>query len=74
MYQRLDKMGYLAPAKQRLASVVEPLLERMGLFHASYQQCGLQDSTMFILTSSRVVHPDGVRPGAGVGFVGGCVR
>lgn len=64
MYQRLDKMGYLVPIKQQVAAVVEPVLETLGLFHASYQQCGLQDSTMFILTSSRVVHPDGVRPGA----------
>lgn len=64
MYQRLDKMGYLAPVKEQVAAVVEPVLEALGLFHASYQQCGLQDSTMFVLTSSRVVHPDGVRPGA----------
>lgn len=64
MYQRLDKMGYLSPIKQQVAAVVEPVLETLGLFHASSQQCGLQDSTMFILTSSRVVHPDGVRPGA----------
>ena len=64
MYQRLDKMGYIAPIKQRAAAVIEPVLESLGLFHANYQQCGLQDSTMFIITSSRVVHPDGVRPGA----------
>lgn len=64
MYQRLDKLGYLAPVKEQVSAVVEPVLEALGLFHASYQQCGLQDSTMFVLTSSRVVHPDGVRPGA----------
>jgi len=64
MYQRLDKMGYLAPIKHQAAAVFEPLLEELGLFHASYSQCGLQNSTMFIITSSRVVHPDGVRPGA----------
>lgn len=71
MYQRLDKMGHLAPIKQQVAAVFEPVLEQLGLFHASYAPCGLQNGTMFILTSSRVVHPDGVRPGAGE-CVGGC--
>lgn len=72
MYQRLDKMGYLTPIKHQAAAVFEPLLEQLGLFHASYSQCGLQNSTMFILTSSRVVHPDGVRPGASECLHGCC--
>ncbi len=29
---------------------------------ACYEQSGLQSSIMFILTISRVVHPNGVRP------------
>jgi hypothetical protein len=65
MYQRLDKIGYLEPVKHQVSAVVEPVMEFLGLSHAhSYEQCGLQDSTSFVLTSSRVVHPDGVRPGA----------
>jgi hypothetical protein len=66
MYQRLDKMGYLGPVKEAAAAVFEPVMAQLGLSHAaSYSQCGLQNSTSFIITSSRVVHPDGVRPGAG---------
>lgn len=66
MYQRLDKMGYLGPLRDAAAAVFEPVLAQLGLSHAaSYSQCGLQNSTSFIITSSRVVHPDGVRPGAG---------
>lgn len=61
LYQRLDTLGYTVPLKHH----VETLVERLGLGHAAYPQCGLLDDTMFILTSSRVVHPDGVRPGAG---------
>jgi hypothetical protein len=75
MYQRLDKMGYLAPVKQHIAAVVEPVMEALGLFHASYEQCGLQNATMYIITSSRVVHPDGVKPGASKqvpGWAGPC--
>jgi len=60
LYQRLDKMGYVVPFKHHM----EATMERFGLFHASYPQCGLLNDTMFVLTSSRVVHPDGVRPGA----------
>ncbi len=60
LWQRLDSLGYMVPLK----SHVESLYETLGLFHASYPQCGLLNDTMFILTSSRVVHPDGVRPGA----------
>lgn len=61
LYQRLDGLGYLGPIKHR----VEAAAEALGLWHAAHPPCGLQDDTMFILTSSRVVHPDGVRPGAG---------
>lgn len=60
MYQRLDSLGYLGRVKHAVESVVE----HFGLLHAAHPQCGLQEETMFILTSSRVVHPDGVRPGA----------
>lgn len=60
LYQRLDSMGYMVPFKRH----IETMYEKLGLFHASYPQCGLLEHTMFILTSSRVVHPDGVRPGA----------
>jgi hypothetical protein len=60
LYQRLDSLGYTVPFKTH----VESLYERLGIFHAAYQQCGQLQDTMFILTSSRVVHPDGVRPGA----------
>jgi hypothetical protein len=60
LYQRLDSLGYTVPFKHH----VESIYERLGIFHAAYQQCGQLQDTMFILTSSRVVHPDGVRPGA----------
>jgi hypothetical protein len=63
LYQRLDSAGYLAPAKHAL----DALYEHFGLFHAAHPQCGLLDETMYVLTSSRIVHPDGiVRSGAGV--------
>jgi hypothetical protein len=60
LYQRLDNLGYTVPFKHH----VESIYERLGIFHAAYEQCGQLQNTMFILTSSRVVHPDGVRPGA----------
>lgn len=60
LYQRLESLGYMNSVKHH----VEALIEQLGLFHASYPQCGLLKDTMFIITSSRVVHPDGVRPGA----------
>ncbi|KAF6265397.1 allantoinase [Scenedesmus sp. NREL 46B-D3] len=60
LYQRLDSLGYTVPFKHH----IETLYEKLGLYHAAYTQCGQLQDTMFILTSSRVVHPDGVRPGA----------
>jgi hypothetical protein len=60
LYQRLDSLGYTVPFKDH----VEALYEKLGIYHAAYPQCGQLQDTMFILTSSRVVHPDGVRPGA----------
>jgi hypothetical protein len=63
LYQRLDKQGYIAPLKHRAHDV----LEEWGLVAPSHAPCGLlpNNTTRFILTSSRVVHPHGVRPGAG---------
>lgn len=61
LYQRLESLGYMNSVKHH----VEALTERLGLFHASYPQCGLLKDTMFVLTSTRVVHHDVVRPGAG---------
>eukprot|EP00882_Tetradesmus_deserticola_P025499 GHRQ01028014.1.p1 GENE.GHRQ01028014.1~~GHRQ01028014.1.p1 ORF type:complete len:103 (+),score=33.62 GHRQ01028014.1:185-493(+) len=60
LYQRLDSLGYTVPFKHQL----EAVYEKLGIYHAAYVQCGQLPDTMFILTSSRVVHPDGVRPGA----------
>lgn len=60
LYQRLDSLGYTVPFKHS----VEAIYEKLGIYHAAYPQCGQLQDTMFILTSSRVVHPDGVRPGA----------
>lgn len=60
LYQRLITMGYAVPFKDHLDAVYE----KLGIFHGSYQQCGHFNRTAFIMTSSRVVFPDGVRPGA----------
>jgi hypothetical protein len=61
LHQRLTAIGWDVP----LQDTVDSLYEAVGIGHASYKQCGWLNTTTFILTSSRVVWPDGVRPGAG---------
>jgi hypothetical protein len=61
LHQRLTAIGWDVP----LQDTVDSLLEAVGVGHGAYKQCGLLNTTTFILTSSRVVWPDGVRPGAG---------
>jgi hypothetical protein len=60
LYQRLVTMGYVLPAQDQL----EQIFGKLGLAHGDYQPCGLFNASTYILTSSRVVFPDGVRPGA----------
>jgi hypothetical protein len=61
LHQRLHAMGWDVP----LQDAVDSVFEAVGAGHAAYKPCGLLNTSAFILTSTRVVWPDGVRPGAG---------
>ena len=62
LHQRLTTMGYTVP----LGDYLDQLYERFGVLHGAYPKCGfLNDTNTFIVTSRRVVFPDGeVRPAA----------
>lgn len=61
LVQRAHYLGWTEPVLDKLNSAAAS----MGLMQAPVPPCGLMNSSAFILTSSRVVFPDGVRAGAG---------